>query len=175
MTTPTLELIQIASPCAASWEDMQGDNRVRFCGHCRLNVYHLSEMTREEAEKLVHEREGRLCVRFFRRHDGTVLTRDCPVGLRAVRQRLVRSVAALAGLLLAMIGGTAFGSLVSRWLPGGLRTPSQSLTHWVSPTPDPIPPAMGQMVMGGCPAPPIITPPTPASWVVAGGEDAGLE
>jgi hypothetical protein len=35
-----------------------------------------------EAERLVVEKEGRLCVRFHRRADGTVLTRDCPVGLR---------------------------------------------------------------------------------------------
>jgi hypothetical protein len=140
---------------------------VRFCGQCKLNVYNLTDMPRAEAEKLVQEREGRLCVRFFRRHDGTVLTRDCPVGIRAVRQRLVRSVAALAGLVLAMIGGTAFGSLMSRWLPSGLRTPSQALSQWVDPAP---PPLMGDMVMGGCPAPPIITPPTPAPWVVVGGE-----
>ena len=37
-------------------------------------------MTEEEALKLVEEREGRLCVRFYQRRDGTVLTTDCPVG-----------------------------------------------------------------------------------------------
>src|SRR5688500_3810491 len=119
-TLPTLDQIQIASPCHASWDDMRGDDRVRFCGYCQLNVYNLSDMPRDEAEKLVRERGvdgsglrgGRLCVRFYRRHDGTVLTRDCPVGIRALRQRLVRSVAAIAGLLLALIGSTAFGSRV---------------------------------------------------------------
>jgi hypothetical protein len=38
-------------------------------------------MTEEEALKLVEEREGRLCVRFYQREDGTVITRDCPVGM----------------------------------------------------------------------------------------------
>jgi hypothetical protein len=154
----TLDLIQIATPCEASWDEMRGDDRVRFCGQCKLNVYNLTDMPRDEAENLIHEREGRLCVRFFKRDDGTVLTRDCPVGLRAVRQRLIRSAAALAGLLLAMIGGTAFGSRLSRWLPNSLRTPSQSLSQWVEPTPDPIacqPPAMmGKMFMGEMALPP---------------------
>ncbi len=47
---PVLEDVRIASPCSASWEDMTGDARVRFCGKCAKNVYNLSEMTRDEAE-----------------------------------------------------------------------------------------------------------------------------
>ena len=78
-TVPKLQL-KIASPCPASWDDMEGDDRARFCPECELNVYNLSAMTEEEALKLVKEREGRLCVRFYQRRDGTVLTTDCPVG-----------------------------------------------------------------------------------------------
>ena len=44
-----LDDIQIATPCSASWDDMRGDDRVRHCGDCRMNVYNLSEMTRAEA------------------------------------------------------------------------------------------------------------------------------
>jgi len=72
--------LTIASPCPASWDDMEGDDRVRFCPECELNVYNLSAMTEEKALKLVEEREGRLCVRLYQRRDGTVLTTDCPVG-----------------------------------------------------------------------------------------------
>jgi hypothetical protein len=76
---------------------MEGGDRVRFCKECRLNVYNLSEMSRQEAEWLVRNREGRLCVRFFRRRDGTLLTRDCPVGFRArVRRYLAMAAAAVA-------------------------------------------------------------------------------
>ena len=170
-TLPTLELIQIATPCEASWDDMKGDDRMRFCGQCKLHVYNISDMPRDEAEKLVNQREGRLCVRMFRRHDGTVLTRDCPVGLRAVRRRLIRSMAALAGLILAMIGGTAFGSRISRLLPSSIRPPSESLAEWVEPTPKPWvcqPPVMGKMVMGAPPPPPVITPPVPVVTVPIG-------
>ena len=108
--TPPLEGLRIASPCTVSWDSMAGDDRVRHCGQCRLNVYNLSAMSRGEAEAMVAGREGRLCVRFFRRADGTVLTRDCPVGLAAVRRRLARlgsAVAAVFGMLLAAGCGRA--------------------------------------------------------------------
>lgn len=85
---------------------MHGDSRVRHCGECNLNVYNLSEMTRQEAESLIARREGRLCVRFYRRADGTIITRNCPKGL----QRIVRRVSRIAGAALsaAMSFGTAF-------------------------------------------------------------------
>ena len=49
----SLEVIQVATPCTQSWEAMQGDDRVRHCDACDLNVYNLSEMSRGEAEQLV--------------------------------------------------------------------------------------------------------------------------
>src|SRR5262249_54296783 len=98
-----LDQIQVASPCPASWEMMSGDDRVRFCPQCTLNVYNLSRMSRQEAEAMVQSQEGRLCVRFYRRRDGTVLTRDCPVGLQAARKRLLAMLSVAAGLLLALL------------------------------------------------------------------------
>jgi hypothetical protein len=74
---------------------MTGDNRVRFCGHCQLNVYNISALSRIEAEKLITSTEGRLCARLFRRDDGTILTKDCPVGLRALRRRVAKRGAAV--------------------------------------------------------------------------------
>lgn len=95
-----LERLRIASPCAVSWDSMGGDERVRHCRECGLNVYNLSAMTRREAESLISSAEGRLCARLYRRPDGTVLTDDCPVGWRAVRARAsLRAAAALTALL----------------------------------------------------------------------------
>jgi hypothetical protein len=85
---------------------MTGDDRVRFCEHCRKNVYNLSSMSHDEAAALVRQTEGRLCVRFYRRHDGTILTNDCPVGLRAARRWArthIAGIAALLGGLLALV------------------------------------------------------------------------
>ncbi len=98
-----LDNIRIAQPCKADWDSMKGNDRVRHCAECNLNVYNLSEMTKDEAEQLVLHTEGRLCVRFFRRRDGRVLTSDCPVGVRALRYRFLLlggGPAIAAGLLL---------------------------------------------------------------------------
>src|SRR6266542_653475 len=107
-----LENIRIASPCSADWDDMHGDERVRFCGRCEKNVYNLSSMSRSDAESLVNEKEGRLCVRFFQRADGTMLTADCPVGAERLRLRQrvwasISSAAASAALLVGLISGRA--------------------------------------------------------------------
>ena len=97
----SLEQIQVASPCHADWDGMTGTEQVRFCQGCRKNVYNLSAMTHDEAQALVEEKEGRLCVRFYRRADGTMLTQDCPVGLRAVRVKLAKKWSYAAALLLS--------------------------------------------------------------------------
>jgi hypothetical protein len=81
---------------------MTGDDRIRHCAECQLNVYNLSDMTRAEAEELIARREGRLCVRFFRRADGTIITRDCPRGLRALTNRVSRFAGAVLTAMIAV-------------------------------------------------------------------------
>jgi hypothetical protein len=93
--------LRVASPCPVGWETMSGDQRVRHCGSCELNVYNISAMTSAEAERLIVNRGGRLCIRLYKRADGTVLTQDCPVGLRAYRKR----VAKFAGAALTAVLG----------------------------------------------------------------------
>jgi hypothetical protein len=93
-----LDDVKIATPCHARWEDMIGDDRVRFCGKCQKDVFNLSAMAREEAETLLRERSGSMCARLYRRPDGTVLTADCPVGVRAKRVRRLAFVALGGGM-----------------------------------------------------------------------------
>lgn len=94
-----LEQIRIASPCKVSWDSMEGTERTRHCGQCKLNVYNISEMSRGDAEDLIRQKEGRLCVRLFRRHDGTVLTRDCPSRARRFKRGVMASIVLLFGFL----------------------------------------------------------------------------
>ena len=103
--TNPLSNIKIASPCSQDWNEMIGTERKRFCGECKLNVYNLSGMSRGEAENLLISSEGRLCVRFYRRADGSVLTKDCPVGWQAVKQRLSKTATAFASLVFAALSG----------------------------------------------------------------------
>ena len=109
-----LHTIKVASPCHADWDKMEGDSHVRFCGGCRKNVYNLSEMGSGEGQALVSRLEGRLCVRFYTRADGTLLTQDCPVGLRAVRRKLVRKLSYAAAMLLSCASGLLRGMGVAQ-------------------------------------------------------------
>ena len=100
----SLDQVKVASPCPASWDAMTGDDRVRFCSQCSLHVYNLSALSREAAESLVTEKEGKMCVRFFQRADGTVITTDCPVGWAAVKRRLAWT-STVAGLMFVVVFG----------------------------------------------------------------------
>ena len=103
--TNPLERVKVAAPCPADWEKMVGDERMRYCDRCSLHVYNLSGMTRREAEALVTGTESRLCVRFYRRPDGTILTRNCPVGLSALRRRAAHAATAALTAVLGFFAG----------------------------------------------------------------------
>lgn len=165
-----LASIRVAAPCTMNWDDMEGDEKTRFCASCRLNVHNLSAMTAQEAETLVSRTLGsgdRLCGMLFQRPDGTVLTQDCPVGLAAVKARVRRRVARVAAALgLLATGGAmaaAQGDAGSATRLRALR-PFSILSEWLSPAPSPTPPPMlGKMVMGeiACPVAPPPPPQTP--------------
>lgn len=93
--------LRVASPCSVGWDTMIGDERIRRCHSCELNIYNIAEMTKSEVEDLITKREDRVCIRLYKRADGTVLTKDCPVGFRSYQKR----VAHFAGATLATILG----------------------------------------------------------------------
>ena len=108
--TNPLNSVKIASPCSQDWNVMIGTERRRFCGECKLNVYNLSGMSQREAENLLLNSEGRLCVRFYRRADGSVLTKDCPVGWQMIKRRVSKTATAFASLLFGIVGGLGLNS-----------------------------------------------------------------
>ncbi len=103
MGRDALDDVKIAAPCSSSWDEMRGDDRVRFCRSCFLNVYDLSAMSRADARNFLYTQEGRVCVRVYRRADGKVLSADCPVGAAALKRRA-------ADLALALVTGFLFVS-----------------------------------------------------------------
>lgn len=115
-----LNEIRIASPCPANWNEMVGDERRRYCGECKLNVYNLSGMTRHEAENLILDSEGRLCVRFYRRSDGTILTKDCPVGWQAIKRRVSKTAAAFVSLVFAVLSGLGLNAFYNQSKTNGV-------------------------------------------------------
>jgi hypothetical protein len=95
------ENITVSKNCPVDWNSMKGDEKIRFCGKCSQNVYNLSEMTQEEAEGVIQQQNGDLCVRLYRRADGTIITKDCP------QPKIKASVWLSAGTGLASILGLA--------------------------------------------------------------------
>jgi len=158
---PMLEQVRVASPCNASWAAMSGDDKSRYCGKCEKNVYNLSAMTREEAELLMLDKEGDLCIRLYRRADGTVITADCPVGVRRKRLRLFGVLAIGAGAAAAgLTAALAFGAKTSVVQGGAMpmpETPEPPVAE-MGDMAEPMPPPP-QVEMGAKAAP---SPPKPA-------------
>lgn len=171
-----LDAVQIARPCPADWAAMravpgQHAERVRHCDECGLRVYHLSAMTRADAEALVAAGEGRLCVRLYRRGDGTVLTQDCSY-FRRIAQTTTAGARRLAWLatcgLATLLGAAIWTSVVlgreSRPFDAGNNGPTfaqrgldyfaqlrplDRLINWARPAPNMPPGMMGDMAVAG--------------------------
>jgi hypothetical protein len=136
---PLLARIRVATPCTADWSQMTGDERVRHCAHCKKNVFNLSDMTREQAERLIIEKNGDLCARYFQRKDGTILLADCSVGIKQKRKTNV--LAASAAMLLAGTGGVAgYLKLSHHAAPMVKLEPVQNMEPMGLVTVEPVPP-----------------------------------
>ncbi|MDQ2747857.1 MAG: hypothetical protein M3T96_11430 [Acidobacteriota bacterium] len=141
--TNPLENLKIASPCSQDWEQMIGTERRRYCGECKLNVYNLSGMTRKEAENLIHDSNGNLCVRFFKRADGTVLTEDCPVGWRAFKKRVSVGATAFASVIFSLISGLGAAAMFNQLKIGEVMGDIAVYQPTPKPTPERNYPIMG--------------------------------
>jgi hypothetical protein len=101
-----LDVINVARPCTADWNQMEGDEKRRFCEHCQKHVYYLGAMPEDEAERLICQRAGSMCVRFARDPEtNAVMTLNYAPKKQYSRRRAIATMAAIA---------TAFGS-VAAW------------------------------------------------------------
>ncbi|MCA9080372.1 MAG: hypothetical protein KDA58_07425 [Planctomycetaceae bacterium] len=159
-----LNTIEIASPCDADWNVMEGDDRSRMCVLCQKRVYDLSTMTSQAAIDLIRQQEGQMCIRLFRRSDGTVINQDCPVGLRQVWRSTKRLAGAIGVGILVILGAFVAPSLVNAQNNGRAGKASLSfkqlytdLHEWLFPSP----PLMGDICIAPPAAPPQLAPSTP--------------
>lgn len=96
---------QIAAPCSVKWDDMTGDDVARMCAQCNLHVVNTFMLTDEEvlaALQRIHQGE-RICMRVYRRADGTFMTRNCPVGIQRIRERIHKAATWLAAGLSMLV------------------------------------------------------------------------
>ncbi|MDX1988176.1 MAG: hypothetical protein SFV17_15940 [Candidatus Obscuribacter sp.] len=101
-----LDSVSIAAPCPIKWSEMEGNATVRHCASCKLNVYNISQMNRDEAETFLSKATGEICLQLYRRRDGTLITRDCPTGIR-LRDRLNFRLKSAAAVLVALFNTVA--------------------------------------------------------------------
>jgi hypothetical protein len=137
-TTSILDSLRVASPCPIPWEGMASDEWSRYCPQCRQHVFNISGMARQEAEVLLQERQGRVCVRYYQRADGTVMTRDCSPGVRRTLWRGMALTLLLALTMLAVLFTWARSGSVPadrvRWHLRD-REPFRAIFEWFDPAP----------------------------------------
>src|SRR5262245_48935557 len=79
----SLDVLKVQNPCPADWSEMSGDDRSRFCQHCQKPVHDLSQMTLSDAERLVCQAAGSLCVRMHIDDAGKLITLDYEPAVRS--------------------------------------------------------------------------------------------
>ncbi len=105
-----LDSIDVQSPCSESWNEMRGNEQIRFCSHCAKDVHNLSEMTRKRARKIVAASNGSICVRYTHRHDGRIQT------IKNTLHQITRQTGIAAGVL-----GTSFAASTLAYAQGEIK------------------------------------------------------
>lgn len=97
-----IEDIVIAAPCDRKWGEMRGNNKVRRCSACRLDVHNTTEMTESEIQNLFAGQNNRICLKIYRTTDGKILTKNCAQAKRIfelARRKIRLALATLLGML----------------------------------------------------------------------------
>jgi hypothetical protein len=126
MQAGNLDRVTIPIQCHADWDLMAGDDRVRFCQGCEKSVYNLSALTKRQAETLVAEHGGKLCARIYQRPDGSILTQNCPEGIRGLTAKITRRAGAV---LSAMLSVGALAAQSQATTPSQIPGPGKSLVQ----------------------------------------------
>ncbi len=154
---PVLDNLRVAAPCSKQWADMSGDERSRHCNDCNQSVYNISGLTRDEAQALLIEKEGKLCVRYFQRSDGTVLLKDCTIGVSKRRKRRLFAAGAVA-----MLAGSAAG-MAMKFFASDAQEPPRAVTGALRMVDTSYREIVGEMAM---PVPETATAPDPSMPLV---------
>lgn len=59
-----IDSVKVGSPCSENWDEMQGNDKARFCSHCTKHVNNISEMTQKEATRMVRASDYNICIRY---------------------------------------------------------------------------------------------------------------
>jgi hypothetical protein len=144
--------LRVGTPCPKKWDDLTGNDRVRYCGDCRLNVYNFADMKKAEIERVVRETEGRLCGSLYLRGDRTAAPADCPTQqIRHALRRWITGAVVLLAIVLTWVSRNA-----DRPCPTGLPKWVQATLDIVDPRPvrRKVPRLLGDIIVIPAPFPP---------------------
>ena len=87
----------------------------------------LRRLSRLQCDLLFNLVEGRLCARFYRRKDGTVMTRNCPIGMKVLAPLARITSFALAAALpfwgtLMVVHWQDIQAKLTGWIPSARKT-----------------------------------------------------
>jgi hypothetical protein len=86
-----------------------------------------------------------MCVRYFRRIDGTIMTADCPMGWSGVKRRVAIAGSVVAAAIVGLLGFLSLGVLGARQDDPWRRNPLAIIQDMIFP----------RAIAGDiCPAPP---------------------
>ena len=146
-----LEQVRVAEPCPVPWDSMAGDDKSRYCSHCKLHVHNLSALREDEAQRLVCESAGRLCIASVPNEQGGVTTLEYAETKRPrYGWKMVAALAAMSGVASAV-----------------------TTVLYRAANPAPPPPIRGMMIAGEMLAPSASQPATACPGTEAAGEGKG--
>lgn len=125
-----LDNLTIPAPCTADWNSMIGNDQVRFCEHCNLDVHNLSLMTRYQAQRLVARANGRLCVRYHQDTAGQPLTLPARQKLHRIGRRVSRIAAGAFTATLSVSSAVAQNSASSQSVSLNQPNAAQASARW---------------------------------------------
>ena len=123
--------ITISAPCTADWDSMIGNDQVRFCEHCSLDVHNLSLLTRNQAQRLVTRSKGRLCIRYHHDSTGRPITLPVAQKLHHIGRRVSRIAAGAFTAILSVtsaVAQTSANSQSGNWIPPNATQPQARWT-----------------------------------------------
>lgn len=135
-----LRKLRVAEPCSERWDEMFGNDRVRFCSHCAKSVNDISAMSPKEALRLVKRSRGNICVRYVEHP----LTNEPVIGGRLYQ------IARRAPAIAAGVVGATLGLSAMTYAQGGTRTAPQQTDSAIAVNIDKeIPSGSGKAVIWG--------------------------
>ena len=123
-----LNNLTIPTPCDADWNSMIGNDRVRFCEHCNLDVHNISLLTRNQTELLIARANGQLCVRYHQDASGKPLTLPASKRLQGTSRRVSKIAAGAFAASLSVTSAVSQPGMSYQLDDRNSQTISQQLT-----------------------------------------------